>query len=638
MFALATLAWNAPLSRPRQAWSVHATPPRRLVGTCMSMLPSDHTQPNQGLEQLYRKSARSAGDDGGTRPVEPGTLSDLPLFRVPWTALPGVVQVLQVSGPEWVHMFEELVADAQAEGRGHARFGHIARTGNSTSIALRAFEWLPGSKGALIGTLMEVREIRRLPRGRLLVVAHAMSRLRVIRPTHNQAPYPRADVALLPDDEELGLTGLRREAGLPTSRLPRHWRAEAARAAAAAASLTWAEAEIDMRSFLGVVEPGTPADPARPASERRADASGEERASRSTDDSATADEGAGVTKKPRERRLVRPPRQEMLGLMRMMAKTEGVDLGSKRALEDIAIINPRLSVRSSAEQAARAGSKAAEAAIDFAADASRQGRPVDSTKADSAKTGRAQGGEEEEEEFDGLSLYLEHLGVPVLDGFRVDASEQQPPQEQGRGAFVQDAAASDGIGTAADEASAGVFRSGEVALRQSEAAAAAAADYPQSVRIEMPSAAFDHSPPFLLALEQAIWSELVQCVRLANRRRALQGDNSTVMLPEQLLALIPPPPAHGWPAGMPEPPASAEWLRRWGYPPVRRAQRLSFLIAAGLPAVLGEIADPTSLGRQALLQKSSVRERLQATIMYLAHYRQKLAAMISLSELGEFNA
>ena len=28
------------------------------------------------------------------------------------------------------------------------RFGHIARTGNSTSIALRAFEWLPGSKGA----------------------------------------------------------------------------------------------------------------------------------------------------------------------------------------------------------------------------------------------------------------------------------------------------------------------------------------------------------------------------------------------------------------------------------------------------------------------------------------------------------
>ena len=47
----------------------------------------------RALERLYR-----AGDDTTEKrqAVEPGTLADVPLFRVPWTALPGVVQVLQV--------------------------------------------------------------------------------------------------------------------------------------------------------------------------------------------------------------------------------------------------------------------------------------------------------------------------------------------------------------------------------------------------------------------------------------------------------------------------------------------------------------------------------------------------------------
>jgi len=117
-----------------------------------------------------------------------------------------------------------------------------------------------------------------------------------------------------------------------------------------------------------------------------------------------------------------------------------------------------------------------------------------------------------------------------------------------------------------------------------------------------------------------------------------------VRLPEELLSLIPPPPGQGWPEGMPEVPASAEWLHRWGYPPVRRAQRLSFLIAAALPALLGSVSTPaatgdplplasalpTALDRQALLQKTSVRERLQAAVIYLGRRRQQLAAMATL--------
>lgn len=116
-------------------------------------------------------------------------------------------------------------------------------------------------------------------------------------------------------------------------------------------------------------------------------------------------------------------------------------------------------------------------------------------------------------------------------------------------------------------------------------------------------------------------------------------------LPEQLLALLPPAPQGGWPEGMPDAPSSAEWLRRWGYPPVRRAQRLSFLIAAGLPSLLGTCmpsmpAPPSALDRQALLQKTSVRERLQAAVVYLCHCRQRLAAMATIHacDLSDFDA
>ena len=236
---------------------------------------------------------------------------------------------------------------------------------------------------------------------------------------------------------------------------------------------------------------------------------------------------------------------------------------------------------------------------------------------------------------DGVSLYLEQLGLPVLGGIDIMPKRGQAP-------------ASDGS-SLADES---------------------------TPRVRLPAGAFAHSPPFLLALEQAIWSELVMCMHLTQRlapdtttrdgsgEGEGEGEGVGVSLPEQLLALLPPPPKQGWPSCMPDTPDSAEWLRRWGYPPVRRAQRLSFLLAAGLPSLLGASASPfdgadpnaagrpadaptpaassssvrlpappSSLDRQALLQKTSVRERLQTAVIYLGHRRQKLAALTSLAEL-----
>ena len=65
----------------------------------------------------------------------------------------------------------------------------------------------------------------------------------------------------------------------------------------------------------------------------------------------------------------------------------------------------------------------------------------------------------------------------------------------------------------------------------------------------------------------------------------------------------------------------AEWLRRWGYPSLRRAQRLSFV----LPTLVAD------LDRQALLQVSSTRERLQKCVLHLSGMRRRLAALAALA-------
>jgi len=206
-----------------------------------------------------------------------------------------------------------------------------------------------------------------------------------------------------------------------------------------------------------------------------------------------------------------------------------------------------------------------------------------------------------------------------------------------------------------------------------------------SPTISLPSTWGSGASPFLLALEHATWTELVTCLRLSrslaaaeDARAARNGeppaarasaadtaplvtplvlgtrepdpDGSCVEpglgLPEQLLLLMPPPPRYGWPTGMPDAPSAAQWLQRWGYPPVRRAQRLSYLVGAALPSLLASAAlppsvplpsVPASLDRQALLQATSVRERLQKAVVFLCHRRQSLAALAALRAASDLD-
>jgi hypothetical protein len=159
--------------------------------------------------------------------------------------------------------------------------------------------------------------------------------------------------------------------------------------------------------------------------------------------------------------------------------------------------------------------------------------------------------------------------------------------------------------------------------------------------LRVPRALFSRRGPpagraFLLALEHAIWTELISVRTLELRRRTRQAVNSdgaahgrgadatALSLSDELLQLMPPPPPGGWSVAMPPTPPATEWLRRWEYPPVRRAQRLSYMIATQLPTI----------DRQRLLQASSVRERLQLSIVALSEMRRRLAAISAIEVNG----
>ena len=171
-----------------------------------------------------------------------------------------------------------------------------------------------------------------------------------------------------------------------------------------------------------------------------------------------------------------------------------------------------------------------------------------------------------------------------------------------------------------------------------------------------------YSQPFLLALEQALWREIVLCAtlsaRLETRGRggAVEAEEEEAVAEEaeeeaeaeavaeeadawlddevlrrlpalrEMLPLLPPPPESGWPADMPEPPSSAEWLSRFGYPPLRRAQRVSYLMAALLPELASVSALPAKLDRRALLPAGSPPPAPPSYTPFLEHSCRRAAA------------
>ena len=435
------------------------------------------------LERLFRLTAQQSDadelTDGEQPPKVPGQINDLPLWVTGWAALPGFRQMVHITQPSQVHMFQQLVADAAEKGE-PATFGQllIKQKANGEALAI-----MPGGK--VVGTVMEVDSIHPLQGGRLAISVRAICRFRVLRPTasSSSSSHHRADVVLIPDYEEM--SEVRDWPWRSTEVLPKAVRAEATRAAAAAASMRWVNHELDRQTASGSV------------------------GGRMADESGNGDAEAPVP------------------------------------------LNLQLSMAAARDEAHDAAEEAARAVL-----------------ANAVQQPPCTGEECPPQGDDALTQLFEEQGNAV-EGFAKEA-----------------------------------LKTG----------------------LRVPKALFSRTGPpagraFLLALEQALWTELVSVRRLELKYQRKHGkDADRLALSDELLQLMPPAPADGWTVQMPSTPPATEWLRRWEYPPVRRAQRLSFMMATLLPA----------LDRQRLLQASSVRERLQLSIVHLCEVRRRLVARAAL--------
>ncbi|OEU08648.1 hypothetical protein FRACYDRAFT_249544 [Fragilariopsis cylindrus CCMP1102] len=169
--------------------------------------------------------------------IENGSIERLSLFRAAWHELPGRSNVLIIRDPVYTNMFERMFYTHTYSNSDHKNkspwmmFGHLympkdffgdktkypLRSNNDTKYKLSTWNETNYNKRstvssdsaaaalsstAVLGTLMYVRDYRRLKDGRILVLVHASERF-VIDSIHQEIPYSIVDVKLLPDIEEL---------------------------------------------------------------------------------------------------------------------------------------------------------------------------------------------------------------------------------------------------------------------------------------------------------------------------------------------------------------------------------------------------------------------------------------------------
>lgn len=202
-----TLAFRAAVQSGIVPQRLQGPPPRRHLAPVAAADGSaadgsaGSAESRAALERLFRVADAEGGSAAAVASStlrEDGVITDLPLWRVQWSVLPGFNQLLNVHVPHYTHMFSQL-ADAPSEG---ARFGHLLLPGGSENLGDPRYALEPRTEAPLVGVLMRVRAVVPLSEGRMQIVAHALCRFEVMRATQT-LPYSRADVRLLPDSEEI---------------------------------------------------------------------------------------------------------------------------------------------------------------------------------------------------------------------------------------------------------------------------------------------------------------------------------------------------------------------------------------------------------------------------------------------------
>lgn len=167
----------------------------------------------RSLQMAYYKS--NDFTHSSTDPAT-GVITDLPLWRVGWTELPGRSNMLNVHEPIYTNMFESILYNEKPWYIGHLHLpkgsANMKResTGNSEhAYKLKTWEEEIAEgddrtypRSAVVGTLMRIADYRRMEDGRLLLLVEALERF-VVTNVKQEFPYSVADVQLLPDTEEI---------------------------------------------------------------------------------------------------------------------------------------------------------------------------------------------------------------------------------------------------------------------------------------------------------------------------------------------------------------------------------------------------------------------------------------------------
>jgi hypothetical protein len=143
-------------------------------------------------------AAADAAARGGARlhPLS-ARIAALPLWRIEAAAFPCSQAILHVHKLHYLHLFDQVLAGPKPW-----LFGHLYLPGGSSNLGAADYELRGGSRAPLVGTLMEVTRAARLMDGKLLILATAVARFRVVE-ARRELPYSVADVEVLHDAEEL---------------------------------------------------------------------------------------------------------------------------------------------------------------------------------------------------------------------------------------------------------------------------------------------------------------------------------------------------------------------------------------------------------------------------------------------------
>ena len=185
---------------------------------------------NAEIDKLRRLYLTSPTPPADTTLRRYGRYNDVPLARWGTVFLPHQQEALNIYEPQWVLLFEALLATPPPW-----LYAAAFLPGGSANLDNPAFA-LP-ERGARLGTLLQVVDAVRQPDSKLTLAVQAIGRCHVERVTQT-LPYGRADVQLFPDAEQLLLASdvAGGAVALPAESLAARRRHERRRTLAAAAA------------------------------------------------------------------------------------------------------------------------------------------------------------------------------------------------------------------------------------------------------------------------------------------------------------------------------------------------------------------------------------------------------------------